>query len=235
MTTKQNDSGADSAINWKTTLVISLAIMVVAILLTVLIFSTEPTAQRVTATKQTAMLVDVSPAEKGDYQPTIVATGTVAPEQDIMLSPRVSGEVVMRSPNFTPGGYVQKGELLLRIDPADYENALLQAQSDLSQAMADLNVEMGRQEVAERDFKLFDDTLSAGSKALVLREPQLNAARARVQAAEAAVKQAELNLQRTAIRAPFNAHILSRNANVGSQVRPANPWDAWWVWMPIGW
>ncbi len=235
MTTQHNDSGAESAINWKKTLLISAAILVVAALLTLLIFSTEPTAQRVTATKQTAMLVDVSPAEKGDYRPTIVATGTVAPEQDVMLSPRVSGEVVMRSPDFTPGGYVQKGELLLQIDPADYENALLQAQSDLRQAQADLNVEMGRQEVAQRDFQLFDDTLSVGSKALVLREPQLNAARARVQAAEAAVKQAELNLQRTSIRAPFNAHILSRNANVGSQVAPGEPvgrlvgLDAYWV------
>ncbi len=55
---------------------------------------------------------------------------------------------------------------------------------------------------------------------LVLRKPQLESAKANIAAAEATVNQAELDLQRTTIRAPFDAHILSRNANVGSQLAP---------------
>lgn len=68
-----------------------------------------------------------------------------------------------------------------------------------------------------------------------LREPQLNTAKARVEAASAAVEQAELDLQRTTIRAPFNAHILTRNVNVGSQVSPGQNLgrligrDTYWV------
>ncbi len=80
-----------------------------------------------------------------------------------------------------------------------------------------------------------DETLSPENEALVLRKPQLNSARARVEAARTAVKQAELNLQRTYIKAPFDAHILTRNVNVGSQVAPGDNLgrlvglDTYWV------
>ncbi|MCF8307446.1 MAG: efflux RND transporter periplasmic adaptor subunit [Bacteroidales bacterium] len=204
----------------KTTLIISLAALAVAAVVVLVIFSTEPTAKRAGATKQTAMLVNVIEVEKGTYRPEIEAMGTVEPSQDIVLSPRVSGEIMERSDAFTPGGYVQKGEVLLQIDPSDYKNTLEQRKSELLQAQADLNVEMGRQTVAEKDYQLIDETLSEKNKDLVLRKPQLNAARSRVQSAKAAVEQAKLELNRTTIKAPFDAHILSRNVNVGSQVSP---------------
>ena len=168
------------------------------------------------------MLVDIIEVERDNFTPTISAMGTVEPSQDITLSPRVGGEITQMSENFTPGGYVQKGDMLLQIDPADYRNILQQRQSELQQAESDLNIEMGRQNVAQQDYELLGDTLRNENRSLVLREPQLNAARSRVQSAEAAVEQAELNLQRTTIRAPFDAYILSRNANVGSQVAPGD-------------
>jgi RND family efflux transporter MFP subunit len=210
-------------------------ILLVGACLTALIFSTEPTATRVAATRQTAMLVDVMEVQQGDYRPTIVGMGTVEPAQDITLSPRVGGEVVSLSPAFTPGGFVQKGEALLQIDPADYKNTLQQRKSELQQALSDLNVEMGRQNVALKDYQLLDEALANEYKTLVLREPQLNAARAKVQAAQAAVDQAQLELERTSIKAPFKAHILSRNVSVGSQVSPRDNLgrlvglDSYWV------
>ncbi|MCF8232181.1 MAG: efflux RND transporter periplasmic adaptor subunit [Bacteroidales bacterium] len=206
--------------NKKTTLLISLAILVVGAVVTLIIFNTEPTAKRGGATKQTAMLVNVTEAERGTFNPTIVAMGSVKPSQDIILSPRVSGEIIARADEFVPGGYVEKGELLLRIDPSDYKNTLQQRKSELQQARADLNVEMGRQNVAQKDYQLIDETLSGENKDLVLRKPQLNAARSRVKSARAAVEQAQLELDRTSIEAPFNAQILSRSVNVGSQVSP---------------
>ena len=133
--------------DWKKTLLISLIILLAGATLTILIFFTEPTASRSGATKETAMLVDVTEAPKGTYQPTIKVMGTVVPSQDITLSPRVSGEIINRSDKFVPGGYVQKGEQLLQIDPADYENDLLQRKSELQQAISDLNIEMGRQDL----------------------------------------------------------------------------------------
>ena len=206
--------------NWKTTLLVCVAILLAAAVAITVIYSTEPAAERSSARKQTAMLVEVAAVEYGSFRPTITAMGAVRPEREIMLSPRVGGEIVALSASFTPGGFVEQGEVLLQIDPADYETALLQRRSELRQASADLDLELGRQELARQDYEDLKGTISSEYETLVLREPQLNTARARVEAAQAAVRRAELDLERTRIRAPFAAHILSREANVGSQVSP---------------
>lgn len=191
-----------------------------------IIFLTEPEASRVGATKQTAMLVEVTGVEQGTFHPTIQVMGTVRPAQHITLSSRVSGKIIGIDDAFTPGGYVQEGETLLRIDPSDYKNMLRQRKNDLQQAVTDLKVEQGRQDVARRDFKLLGDTLTEKlreqNRSLVLREPQLEAAKMQVKAARAVVDQAKLNLARTSIEAPFDALIISRNVNIGSQVAPGD-------------
>ena len=130
--------------NWKKTLIVCTAILSVAAAAITVIFSTEPAAERSSARKQTAMLVEVSALESGAFRPTLTAMGTVRPEREIMLSPRVGGEIVALSKSFTPGGFVEQGEVLLQIDPADYEAALLQRSSELRQASADLELELGR-------------------------------------------------------------------------------------------
>jgi len=181
------------------------------------------------------MLVDVVEAEQGDFSPTVVATGIVQPATDISLSNQVGGEVTRIASQFLPGAYVTKGELLLQINPADFENTLLLRKSDLALAKSDYEVELGRQDVAQKDYELIGDELSTENRNLVLRKPQLEAAKANVAAAEAAVNQATLNLQRASIRAPFDAHILSRNVNLGSQIAPGSDLgrlvgiDEYWV------
>lgn len=204
--------------NWKATLFICIAILLIAALSVTGIFLSEPVAQRSSAVKETAMLVEVTQVERGAFFPTIVATGTVRAERQIVLSPRVAGEIETMAESFTPGGFVSSGEVLLEIDPADYEAALQQRKSELRQAVAELQMEQGRQDLARRDYEELQGTISAEYKTLVLREPQLDTARAAVESAEAAVRRAELDLERTRIRAPFDAHILSRDADVGSQV-----------------
>ncbi len=219
----------------KKTILLSVAILVVAAVVTALIFLTEPEAQRSGAVKEIAMLVDVVELEKGDFQPVIIATGTVQPAMDIMLSPRVSGEIIRQSDRFVPGETIKKGEMLVQVDPSDYYNTLELRKSDLSQALADLNIEEGRQEVARKDYQLIEESMPMEDMDLVLREPQLNAVKAQVEAARAAVDQAQLNLDRTTIKAPFDAHILTRNVNLGSQVTPATTLgrlvgvDTYWV------
>lgn len=204
------------------TILLCVAILCAAGIGIVVIYNTEPTATRETATRESAMLVDVVPVERGDHHPRIVATGTVTPAREIQLSPRVSGEIIERADAFTPGGIVEKGTRLLLIDPADYKNALRQRESELRQARTDLKLEQGRQSIARQDFEMLDESINTDSRALVLREPQLAAARVAVDAAEAAVEQARLQLDRTRIHAPFDAHILERNVNLGSQVAPGD-------------
>lgn len=207
----------------KKIVLISVGILVLAVVITSFIFFTEPTAKSEGATKEMAMLVQVTKAQQGDFSPNLVATGTVQPVEDVTISARVGGEVTRRAPAFVPGGYVQKGDILLQIDPADYRNNLELRRSELLQAQTELDVEMGRQEVAQQDLELVgDETLTSQEKSLVLRQPQLNAVKARIKAAQAAVEQAQINLERTTIKAPFDAHIISQNVTTGSQVAPGD-------------
>jgi len=220
---------------WKTTLLVCVFVLLIGAGLIWLIFSTEPEPERVASTRTTAMPVEVIRAEQGDFQPVIEVMGTVRAVRDISLSPRIEGDVVERSQSFTPGGVVREGEVLLRIDPRDYEIALERARSDLRQAKADLEIERGRQEVARQDYELLEESLSRKNRALVLRKPQLDSAKAAVKSARASVERAELDLERTRIRAPFDARVVSREVNVGSRVSPGNSLarlvgsDTYWV------
>ncbi|MFP4540416.1 MAG: efflux RND transporter periplasmic adaptor subunit [Opitutales bacterium] len=206
--------------NWKTTLLLCLGIFAVSGGILAVIFLTEPSAQREGATRQTAMLVDTIAVERATHRPVIEALGTVEAAREITLSPRVGGYVIELAEGFTPGGFIEEGEVLLRLDPADYEATLARRRAELQQAEADLRLEQGRQEIAAQDYALLDRDLGAENRSLVLREPQLQTAQATVESARAALRAAELNLERTTIRAPFDAHILTRTANLGSQVAP---------------
>ncbi|MDC6404931.1 MULTISPECIES: efflux RND transporter periplasmic adaptor subunit [Maribacter] len=204
---------------------ICLGILLAGVAITTLIFSTEPEAQTEGATVETAMLVDITEVEQGTFEPVIVATGTVQPVEDVQLSPLVPGQIIRRDPAFTPGGFVKKNQVLLQIDPSDYENTLELRRSELMQSQTSLDTEMGRQQIASQDLQLIvDDSLfgsnplSEEERQLVLRKPQLNAVKATIEASKASVKQAQLNLERTTIRAPFDAHILTQNVSTGSQV-----------------
>jgi len=199
------------------------------------IFSTEPEAKQGNQTRESAMLVEVVEAERGNFRPRIQALGRVEAAREIQLSPRVSGEVVERAETFSPGGFVARGEMLLKIDPADYENALRQRQSELSRAKAELEIEQGRGRVAESDFELLDESLAIRNRGLALREPQLNTAIAMVESAQAAVDQASLALERTSMVAPFDVQVIERMVDVGSQVAPGDELgrlvglDEYWV------
>ncbi|MFN2361120.1 MAG: efflux RND transporter periplasmic adaptor subunit [Marinobacter sp.] len=200
------------------TVLVSLMIVLVGVAVVWLIFKTEPTATRKDAARESAMLVDVQTVSRGHYTPTVEVMGQVAPAREITLGSRVGGEVIYQADAFTPGSRFDKGEELLRIDPADYQALLQQRRSELQQAQADLALEKGQQTVARQEFELLGEDIEAADQALVLRQPQLEQARARVAVAESAVEQAELDLARTRIRAPFPAQVLAREVTLGSQV-----------------
>lgn len=221
---------------------ICIGVLVIGVIITTVIFLTEPEAKSEGATVETAMLVDVETVEIGTFEPVIVATGTVRPVEDVILSPLVSGQIIRRDPAFTPGGFVKKNQVLLQIDPADYRNTLEMRKSEYMQSQTTLDTEMGRQQIAEQDLQLItDDSLFGGNplseeeRQLVLRKPQLNAVKASIGGAKASMEQARLNLERTTIRAPFDAHILSQNVTEGSQVEQGDDLgrivgtDSYWI------
>ena len=204
------------------TLAICAAIAVAAMGIIYVIHATEPTAQKSGATRKSAALVEVIYPKRGDYRPVITALGTVEPAREVQLSPRISGQIISIGEGFIPGGFVKEGEVLLKIDSADYRNILAMRQSELHQAQAQLEQELGQQRAAEQEFALLGEEIEEANRALILREPQIRSVEARVEGAQAELDKARLDLSRTDLRAPFDAQILSRGVDVGSQVSPGD-------------
>ena len=148
------------------------------------------------------------------------ATGNIEAAQRLELKPEVGGRVYKTADAFEPGGLFEAGDPMLWINPVDFENSLAQARSTLAQAEYNFAQEQGRQEVARHEWEMIDgkESISALEKDLILRKPQLEQAKAQLEATQKAVATAELNIERTCVRVPFNAQILSRSVDLGSQV-----------------
>jgi len=165
-----------------------------------------------------AVLVDTRPLVQSDETVIVRLTGTVIPSERVRLRARVTGEITAISPNFIEGGFLKKGEEVLCIDPVDYQLVLAKAESGFETARFNYKLEMGRQNVAKREWELLKTSDATDlEKELALRIPHLIASKASLKAAEASLEKARIDLERTHIRAPFNAVILSRNVNIGSQ------------------
>lgn len=179
--------------------------------------SNKPKAKRSTA-QQAAPLVNTLQVNKIDYPTTISAMGSVIPAQTVNLTSRINGMVISVSPNFVPGGFLAKGEQIVQLDPTDYKLAIKQKENELAKARFNLTLELGQQAIAKREYKLLNADLDQQSQNLVLRKPHLALAKTAITAAEAALTQSRLDLQRTKTVSPFNAVVLETNAHIGSWV-----------------
>lgn len=128
-----------------------------------------------------ALVVDVIPARVESLNFSVVSQGPVAPRTETTLVAEVSGQIVSVSSNFIAGGFFRKGEVLLQIDPSDYETALMSAQAGLAARKAQLADRQARSEQALKDWQNLGRQGQPSD--LVLRKPQLAEAQAAVQAA----------------------------------------------------
>lgn len=221
------------------TLVLCAIILAASLYTLKLINETEPVAEPMSAVRKSAALVETQKVTRETHHPRLVVLGTVTPAQDLTLSPRVRGQILEVSSQFVPGQTVRKGAPLLTLDPADFENALAIRESELRQKQASLEIEEGRRDLAEKELALLEDTIQATNRDLVLRVPNIASIRAEIKAAEASVKQAKLDLERTKIVAPFDAQILRRTVDVGSQVTPGDDLarlvgiDEYWIMASV--
>jgi RND family efflux transporter MFP subunit len=167
-------------------------------------------------------LVKFIVAEKSSRQVTINSTGTVQPRREVTIAPQVSGQVILVSPDFVTGGFFNKDEVMFEIEKIDYELALEQARAALAKREFELSSVESRARIAGREWQRLKKDQEPPANSLALYEPQLKDARANLASARAALKQAELNLARTRVTAPFNCVIRSENIDVGQYVRSGN-------------
>ena len=135
---------------------------------------------------------------------SVTTQGTVEPKRRINLVSEVSGRVIHVASQFDDGGFVQQGELLVQLDDRDYRAQFLDAQARLASAEQLLAQEQGRSKQARQEWR---DIGSQEANELFLRVPQLNAAKAEVASAQAALDTAQANLERTQLTAPFDGRI----------------------------
>lgn len=161
-----------------------------------------------------ATLVRVLEVQPQSVKLTVHSQGTVAPNTETELIPEVSGRVSWISPSLVNGGTFQEGEPLLRLEDQDYRSTLVRAQAALARAEA---------EHEHAAFEL-ERTESLEAKQLASRSVLENAVRAQrvaeavLRDAEAGLAQAERDLERTEMRAPFTGLVRREAVDIGQFV-----------------
>ena len=163
-----------------------------------------PTIDVVTPEPQ-PLVVRVVTAQPERVQLTVSSQGEVDAEHMIDLASEQQGKIKRVAPAFVTGGYFKTGDVLLEIDPTDYELAKVRAQAQVAEANEDLEIEKTEAELA-------------ASGLFPLREAKVASANARVQSAEADLAQAETDLMRTKIRAPFDGRVLFTQTGLGQYI-----------------
>ncbi|MGQ0793560.1 MAG: efflux RND transporter periplasmic adaptor subunit [Deltaproteobacteria bacterium] len=218
--------------------IIPAAVIVVGFSLAAALIKTSPKIERKSPEKQ-ARLVEVARVYARDENTFQEAMGEVKPAEEVALHPQVAGKIVEVSREFIPGGRFRRGEVLLRIERSDYELAARQRESEVAQAQSDLKLEMGQQAVALKEYELLGEVVSEGDRDFVLRKPQLEKTRSVLNSAKAALALAKINIERTAVKAPFDLIITGRGVNLGAQVAASTPLativgtDRYWVEAPV--
>ncbi|MCB1202779.1 MAG: efflux RND transporter periplasmic adaptor subunit [Verrucomicrobiae bacterium] len=160
--------------------------------------------------------VEATRLKPESYPVRVRSQGTVQPRTRSMLLPEVAAKVLEVSPSFRPGGFFREGEVLLKLDPVDYETALVVAKAALAEAEVVLAEENAKAAQARENWRALGKTGEPG--ALALRVPQVAKAQADVDAAKARIAQAERDLERTEIRAPYSGQVLQQLVDVGQYV-----------------
>jgi RND family efflux transporter MFP subunit len=196
--------------------IIPIAVLATLLLVAWIIRSNPPEVDFGARQAQPQMTVETVQLIPTDYQVNVPSYGIVRPRIQSLLVAQVAGQVVAKSPNFDEGGYFSKGDVMLSIDPRDYEADVQIAAASLADAQQALLEEQARAEQARIDWERLGN--EGDAPVLVLRKPQLAAAEARVTSADANLTKARLDLERTQIRAPFDGRVLRQIVDLGQVV-----------------
>jgi len=197
-------------------LLLPIALVVVTVTLMVLIFKNPPVNKRTKPSKAPQMAVVTTTLKPQNYQVIVQSFGTVKPQTQSVLFSQVSGQINKVSKLFRAGGFFEQGDMLVQLDDRDYRAEVKVAQASLLSAKQSLQEERARVKQAEADW----ERLGNGQEpnALVLRQPQYEAAKAQVLSAQALLDKVKLSLERTTIVAPYAGRVLKKNVDIGQVI-----------------
>ena len=221
MTGWQSQPGYMKPTQFSMKVLLPILILLAAGAATVLLIVFKPEATEV-APERPVTSVEVLTVQPESVQLTVRSQGTVLPRTESDLSAEVSGRIIGVADNFRAGGSFQAGDVLVKIDPADYEAAVAASRAELANAELALAQETALAEQAAADWA----ALGQGEPSdLTLRKPQLAQAKAAIESARANLKRAERDLARTELTAPFDGRVLSTSADLGQFISavPAAP------------
>lgn len=161
--------------------------------------------------------VEVIESSPIDAVPTVSTYGNVRSYFETSIASQVAGKIESISTDFDTGRALKKGDVLVKIEEADFKTVIAERESALAAEQQTLADEETRSRIAREDW------LASGRKIeeapdFTLRKPQLTAARSAVTAAQGSLDKALLDLQRTGISAPFDAVVQERTASPGNVV-----------------
>jgi RND family efflux transporter MFP subunit len=188
-------------------------VIAVAIVGAVIIVAT-PTRLQPSQAEPVPQTVRVLKADPKAVRMVVHSQGTVVPRTETALVPEVSGNIVWISPNLVAGGYFEAGDPLLRIDDRDYVTTVERARAAISRAEAEQEFstfELRRLEELETRELISRSEVESGIRIARVAEANLQDARG-------ALQQAERNLTRTEILAPFKGLVRNEQADVGQFV-----------------
>ncbi len=167
--------------------------------------------------------VTTAPAEAREGAIPVYGAGTVRPRAEIGVAAEIGGKVSWVAPAYQSGGRVGAGQVLFRIDDADYRNRVQQARANVAAQQVALLQAEEEARIARAEYEGFqrrraDGAASAQANPLALREPQLAAARAALARDSATLADAELALARTEVAAPFSGIVRSETVDLGQFV-----------------
>lgn len=153
---------------------------------------------------------------------TVEAYGTVQPHRKLTVLAEVKGRIIEQSPNLDAGGILKENDILLKIDPTDYIDAVEQARAQVENAEFNLVQEKGKKVIAEKEWQLIEPSLKEGGigKNLALRIPHVREKESALQASMSKLEKALVDLKRTILRAPFNSLVLEEFVEVGQVLSP---------------
>ncbi len=168
------------------------------------------------------MLVETLTLTRTPTTFSVSTQGEVTPRTETTLISEVNGLIEAVSPSFVSGGFFEQGELLVQVDPRIYHARVKQARASVATARTQVATENALADYALEDWRRLRDLDAEATPApsdLTLRTPQLAAALATLESAEAALLQAEGDLERTAIRAPYAGMVREKLSDVGQYIK----------------